>query len=390
MAQQAELKLLGPQYDWRALVEQHGSPLLVLDCDVLRRQYRLLAHALPDVDLYFAIKALPHEIVLATLYREGCNFDLATQGEIRLLEKLLISPRKTIHTHPIKRDVDIRAALRYGCTTFVVDNETELEKFVRYRERVGLLLRLSFPNPDALINLSKKFGLLIQEAPAFMARAAELGLHIKGLSFHVGSQCRDPGAHVRAIQACAELIHSTRGSREVPMRMLDIGGGFPTSYDGSGMGIDAFCAPIREVLATLPGNIHVIAEPGRFIAAPSMTCVASVIGKAKRGDRMWYYLDDGVYGSFSGQIFDHVSYPLFTLKEGPLHPCVLAGPTCDSIDIIREEAMLPELDLGDLIISPMMGAYTSATSTEFNSLPRTHIIAINSDVNAETSFTKIA
>ena len=390
MTQQAELKLLGPQYDWRALVEQHGSPLLVLDCDVLRRQYRLLAHALPQVDLYFAIKALPHEIVLATLYREGCNFDLATQGEIRLLENLLISPKKTIHTHPIKRDVDIKAALRYGCTTFVVDNVTELEKFVRYRERVGLLLRLSFPNPDALINLSKKFGLLIQDAPGFMDKAAGLGLHIKGLSFHVGSQCRDPGAHVRAIQACAELIHATRGSREIPMRMLDIGGGFPTSYDGSGVGIDAFCAPVREALAALPGNIHVIAEPGRFIAAPSMTCVASVIGKAKRGDRVWYYLDDGVYGSFSGLIFDHVNYPLFTLKEGPLHPCVLAGPTCDSIDIIREEAMLPELELGDLIISPMMGAYTSATSTEFNSLPRTHIIAINSDVNMEASFTMIA
>lgn len=390
MAKQAELRLLGPQYDWRGLIEQHGSPLLVLDCDTLRRQYRLLAHALPGVDLYFAIKALPHEVVLTTLYREGCNFDLATQGEIRLLEKHLVSPRKTIHTHPIKRDVDIRAALRYGCTTFVVDNETELDKFVRYRERVGLLLRLSFPNPDALINLSKKFGLPVREAPAFLNRASALGVHIKGLSFHVGSQCRDPGAHVRAIRDCTELIRSTRSSREVPMRILDIGGGFPTSYDGSGMGVEEFCAPIREVLAMLPGNIHAIAEPGRFIAAPSMTCIASVIGKAKRGERMWYYLDDGVYGSFSGQIFDHVSYPLFTLREGPLHPCVLAGPTCDSIDIIREEAMLPDLELGDLVIAPMMGAYTSATATDFNSLPRTAIIALNTDMNAENSFTKIA
>ena len=390
MSQQAELKLLGHQYDWRALVGQHGSPLLVLDCDILRRQYRQLANALPGVDLYFAIKALPHEIVLTTLYREGCNFDLATQGEIRLLEKHLISPRKTIHTHPIKRDVDIKAALRYGCTTFVVDNETELEKFSRYRERVGLLLRLSFPNPDALINLSKKFGLPPQEAPAFLARAAELGLHVKGLSFHVGSQCRDPEAHVRAIQACDELIRATRQSRDVPMRVLDIGGGFPTSYDGSGMGIDAFCGPIREALAALPGNIRVIAEPGRFIAAPAMTCIASVIGKARRDDRMWYYLDDGVYGSFSGQIFDHVSYPLFSLKEGPLQPCVLAGPTCDSIDVIREEAMLPALELGDLIIAPMMGAYTSATATEFNSLPRTHIVAVNTDANTENSVTRIA
>lgn len=390
MTDQAELKLLTPQCDWQSLVHQHGSPLLVLDCDVLRRQYRQLSRALPGVDLYFAIKALPHDVVLATLYREGCNFDLATQGEIRLLEKHSIPPRKTIHTHPIKRDVDIRAALRYGCTTFVVDNETELQKFIRYRERVGLLLRLSFPNPDALINLSKKFGLPAREAQDFLAKAAELGIHIKGISFHVGSQCRTPDAHIRAIDECAELIQSSRKTRDIPMRMLDIGGGFPTSYDGSGLPIEEFCTPVRERLEQLPENIHVIAEPGRFIAAPSMVCITSVIGKAERGDRTWYYLDDGVYGSFSGQIFDHVHYPLFALRDGPRQPCVLAGPTCDSIDVIAEDILMPELELGDLIIAPMMGAYTSATATEFNSLPRTHIIAINTDVHAEDSVTKIA
>lgn len=390
MTDQAELKLLAPQCDWQSLVHRHGSPLLVLDCDVLCRQYRQLSNALPGVDLYFAIKALPHDIVLATLYREGCNFDLATQGEIRLLEKHSIPPQKTIHTHPIKRDVDIRAALRYGCTTFVVDNETELRKFIRYRERVGLLLRLSFPNPDALINLSKKFGLPAAEAQDYLTKAAELGIHIKGISFHVGSQCRTPDAHIRAIDECAELIQTSRKTRDIPMRMLDIGGGFPTSYDGAGLAIDEFCTPIRERLEQLPENIHVIAEPGRFIAAPSMVCITSVIGKAKRGDRTWYYLDDGVYGSFSGQIFDHVHYPLFALRDGPRQPCVLAGPTCDSIDVIAEDILMPELELGDLIIAPMMGAYTSATATEFNSLPRTHIIAINTDAHAEDSVTKIA
>ncbi|MEX2523642.1 MAG: type III PLP-dependent enzyme [Gammaproteobacteria bacterium] len=390
MTDQAELKLLTPQCDWQSLVHRHGSPLLVLDCDVLRRQYRQLSSALPGVDLYFAIKALPHDIVLATLHREGCNFDLATQGEIRLLEKHSIPPKRTIHTHPIKRDVDIRAALRYGCTTFVVDNETELRKFIRYRERVGLLLRLSFPNPDALINLSKKFGLPAPEAQDFLAKAAELGIHIKGISFHVGSQCRTPDAHIRAIDECAELIQASRKTRDIPMRMLDIGGGFPTSYDGAGLPIDEFCTPIRKRLEQLPENIHVIAEPGRFIAAPSMVCITSVIGKAKRGDRIWYYLDDGVYGSFSGQIFDHVHYPLFALRDGPRQPCVLAGPTCDSIDVIAEDILMPELELGDLIIAPMMGAYTSATATEFNSLPRTHIIAINTDAHAEDSVTKIA
>jgi len=388
---QTELKLLAPQYGWQSLVQRHGSPLLVLDCGILRRQYRTLSRALPGVDLYFAIKALPHDVVIATLHREGCNFDLATQGEIRLLEKHSIPPRKTIHTHPIKRDVDIRAALRYGCTTFVVDNETELRKFTRYRERVGLLLRLSFPNSDALINLSKKFGLPAREAQDFLNKAAEQGIHIKGLSFHAGSQCQTPDAHIRAVDECIELIRTGRKTRATPMRMLDIGGGFPTSYDGSaGLTIDEFCNPIRERLDQLPGNIQVIAEPGRFIAAPSMVCITSVIGMAKRGDRTWYYLDDGVYGSFSGQIFDHVHYPLFALKDGPRKPCVLAGPTCDSIDVIAEDILMPELEPGDLIIAPMMGAYTSATATEFNSLPRTHIVAINADTHLQDSITKIA
>ena len=390
MTSQTDLSLLGRQYDWAQLVQEYGSPLLVLDCEVLRKQYRLLTHALPGVDLYFAIKALPNLTVLKTLHREGCNFDLATQGEIHLLESNLIAPGKTIHTHPIKRDVDIRAALRFGCTTFVVDNEFELEKFVRYRERVGLLLRLSFVNPDALINLSKKFGLAADQALAFIDKAQELGLHIKGLSFHVGSQCQHPNAHVNAINICQELIRECRSKKDIPMRILDIGGGFPTSYDGSGMGIDTFCAPIRDALGGLPGNIQVIAEPGRFIAAPAMTCVASVIGKAMRDNKTWYYLDDGVYGSFSGQIFDHVRYPVFALKEGPANPCILAGPTCDSIDVIAEDIQLPALETGDLIVAPMMGAYTSATATEFNSLPRTHIIALNAEDSDESNITRIA
>lgn len=390
MTSQTDISLLERQYDWAQLVQDHGSPLLILDCDVLRKQYRQLSRALPDVDLYFAIKALPNVTVLKTLYREGCNFDLATQGEIHLLESNFISPQKTIHTHPIKRDVDIRAALRFGCTTFVVDNEFELEKFVRYRERVGLLLRLSFVNPDALINLSKKFGLAADQALAFIQKARDLGLHIKGLSFHVGSQCKQPDAHVNAINICAKLIEECRGKMGIPMRTLDIGGGFPTSYDGSGMGIDTFCEPIRAALGKLPENIRVIAEPGRFIAAPAMTCVASVIGKAVRDNKTWYYLDDGVYGSFSGQIFDHVRYPIFALKEGPASPCVLAGPTCDSIDVIAEDIQLPVLETGDLIVAPMMGAYTSATATEFNSLPRTNIIALNAEESDESNVTRIA
>jgi len=124
--------------------------------------------------------------------------------------------------------------------------------------------------------------------------------------------------------------------------------------------------------------VQVIAEPGRFIAGPAGTGVASVIGRAQREGRWWYYLDDGLYGSFSGQLYDHALYPLDALHaRGGRHPCVLAGPTCDSIDVIREDIPLPELAIGDLLVGRMMGAYTSATATDFNFIPRAKIVAVN-------------
>jgi ornithine decarboxylase len=279
--------------------------------------------------------------------------------------------------------------LRYGCTTFVVDNEFELEKFVRYKERVGLLLRLSFPNPNAVVNLSKKFGLSVHDAPDFLNKADTLGIHIKGLSFHVGSQSMLEKSHVDAITKCLEIITESRTKRDTPMSVLDIGGGFPINYDGSGIDIDEFCRPINEVINGRPKNIRVIAEPGRFIAAPAMTCLTSVIGKAVRDDMPWYYLDDGVYNSFSGQIFDHAIYPKISFRKGNTRPSVLAGPTCDSIDVISENIELPDLEIGDLIIAPMMGAYTSATATEFNSLPRTHIIAVNVEEHQDNKITQL-
>ena len=374
--------------DW---VGQHGSPLLVLDCLQLQTQYQRLAAALPAVALHYAIKALPHPAVIETLAALGANFDLASSGEIELLRTLNISPQRTIHTHPIKRDSDIRDALNFGCTTFVVDNIDELQKFIPYKQRVELLLRLSFRSTDAVVDLSKKFGCPIEQAPFLLSMAKQLELPIKGLSFHVGSQCRSPSAHVAAIRACAELIaESYRGERS-PLQILDIGGGFPVAYHKHSEipSLEAFCAPIRKALAELPKTLTVIAEPGRVIAAPAMTAISSVIGKAKRLDRTWYYLDDGVYGSFSGQIYDHARYPITTLPAaGERYASVLAGPTCDSIDIITEDILLPDLLIGDLVIAQMMGAYTLASASEFNSLPKPKVIVHNKPVAIDWSTEK--
>ena len=371
-----------------SLVAIHGSPLMILDCDVIRSQYRALEQALPGVTLHFALKPFPHPAVVKTLLQEGASFDLASNGEVDMVQQAGVPGEMTIHTHPIKRDSDIRHALEYGCTVFVVDNINELEKFIPYRDQVEILVRLSFRNAEAYSDLSKKFGCGPEKAIEIIQYAFDLGIRIKGLSFHVGSPTLDPQKYVRAIERSAAVIDQVFELSLPALSTLDIGGGFPVNYTSDVMPIEDFCTPIRQALTLLPETIKVIAEPGRFMVAPAVTTVASVMGQAERDGKTWYYLDDGIYGSFSGIIFDHGNYPVDALyADGERFPSVLAGPTCDSIDVITEEILLPRLNNGDLIISRMMGAYTSATATEFNFFRKAEVVVLNESLGFyEASF----
>lgn len=362
-------------------VEQFGAPLLLLDCDIIRQQYRALKNALPGVTLHYALKPLPHPVVVRTLLAEGASFDLATSGEVDLVAQEGVPAELTIHTHPIKRDADIRDALAYGCNVFVVDNLNELAKFKAYSEEVELLVRLSFRNSEAFADLSKKFGCSPEQALTIIETAQAWDIRIKGLSFHVGSQTTNPHKYVEAIHTCHRVMQQVVEMGLPALSTLDIGGGFPVNYTQQVMPIDEFCAPINQALNALPDTVHVLAEPGRFICAPAVTSVASVMGQAEREGQIWYYLDDGIYGSFSGLMFDDAKYPLVTIKQGgELLPSVLSGPTCDSVDVIAENIMLPKLENGDLVIGRTMGAYTSATATDFNFFRRAQTIALNEQV----------
>lgn len=362
-------------------VEQFGAPLLLLDCDIIRQQYRALKNALPGVTLHYALKPLPHPVVVRTLLAEGASFDLATSGEVDLVAQEGVPAELTIHTHPIKRDADIRDALAYGCNVFVVDNLNELAKFKAYSEEVELLVRLSFRNSEAFADLSKKFGCSPEQALTIIETAQAWNIRIKGLSFHVGSQTTNPHKYVEAIHTCHRVMQQVVEMGLPALSTLDIGGGFPVNYTQQVMPIDEFCAPINQALNALPDTVHVLAEPGRFICAPAVTSVASVMGQAEREGQIWYYLDDGIYGSFSGLMFDDAKYPLVTIKQGgELLPSVLSGPTCDSVDVIAENIMLPKLENGDLVIGRTMGAYTSATATDFNFFKRAQTIALNEQV----------
>ncbi|MFZ9872691.1 MAG: type III PLP-dependent enzyme [Steroidobacteraceae bacterium] len=365
----------------RRLVREFGSPLLIIDCERIRQQYRSLQRALPGVDLHYALKPLPHPAVVQTVLAEGGFLDLATTGEVELVAKLGADPRLCIHTHPIKRDIDIRSALARGVKVFVADNPDELRKFVPYADEAEVLLRVSFRSPGAVCDLSRKFGCDPENLLALARKAHDLGLIVRGLSFHVGSQAADPSKHVEAIDACARLLAVARREKLGPCDTLDIGGGFPIDYSQRAPIIQEFCAPIRAALAKLPKRVRVIAEPGRYIAGPAAIGVASVMGRAEREGLWWYYLDDGLYGSYSGQLFDHARYPIEALKRGKRHPSVLAGPTCDSIDVISENILLPELEPGDLIVGRAMGAYTWASASEFNFFPKATVVSVNATRN---------
>ncbi len=361
----------------RRLVREFGSPLLIVDCARVRQQYQKLQRALPGVDLHYALKPLPHAAVIQAVIEKGGWLDLATTGEVQLVRRLGVEPARCIHTHPIKRGSDIRNALEYGISTFVADNPDEVRKFRAVAGRVALLLRVSFRSPGAVCDLSRKFGCDPEAALDLARLAADLGIDVCGYSFHVGSQVADAAKYVEAIGVCARLLGAAHRQQLGSCNTLDIGGGFPIDYTERAADIGRLCAPIRRALAQLPRRVRVIAEPGRFIVGPAAIGVATVMGRAQREGHWWYYLDDGLYGSYSGQHYDHARYPVSSLRNGPPLPSVLAGPTCDSIDVIAENLQLPQLRSGDLIVGREMGAYTWACASNFNFFPRAGVVAVN-------------
>jgi ornithine decarboxylase len=362
----------------RRLVRLYGSPLIILDCERVRQQFKRLRRALPGVDLHYALKPFPHPAVVRAIAALGGSLDLATTGEVQLAASLGVEGARCIHTHPIKRDIDIRNALHHDVRVFVVDNPDEVRKFRRYRDKAELLIRVSFRSPGAVSDLSRKFGCDPENALALIRLAAQLGIEVRGVSFHVGSQAPNPMKHVEAIDACARLLAAARREKLGVLDTLDIGGGFPIDYSKRVPEIGRFCAPIRKALQGLPARVRVIAEPGRYIVGPAAIGVATVMGRAEREGLWWYYLDDGVYGSYSGQLYDHAQYPIEALRmEGELRPSVLAGPTCDSIDVIAENILLPKLKAGDLVVGRAMGAYTWATACEFNFFPKPAVVSVN-------------
>jgi ornithine decarboxylase len=234
--------------------------LFIIDAARVRAQYRRLGAALPSVDLHYALKPLPHAAVIQTLSAEGAYFDLATNGEVDLVQRCGIRPERCIHTHPIKRDSDIRTALDYGVNVFVIDNPDELRKFIPFRNRAAVLIRVCFRSPDAVCDLSKKFGCAPDAVAELLGLAAELRIETRGFSFHVGSQAADSGMHVKAIQVCRELLRDAAKSGH-DLSIVDIGGGFPVDYSINVRPFAARWIHSRPTSASSPSRVATLRLP---------------------------------------------------------------------------------------------------------------------------------
>lgn len=290
---------------------------------------------LPDFGLHYAVKALPHPIVLSTIAICGGGFDVATRGEIDLLQRLGLPVHRCIHTNPIKKPADIDHAYAAGVRSFVVENACEAQKLTGLPDDIELLVRLAFRNPTAKSDLSTKFGVEPAEAELLVKHVLAAGVQFAGFSFHVGSQSSSAEPYRHALQQTLELVAHLKNSLGVHARVIDIGGGFPVGYREVAPSVADVGAIVDDVLGESRHEFTLLAEPGRFLAADCMTLLTSVVGMAVHDGQVWHYLDDGVYGSYSNVMTEDVHPPILALSElispeSSLEPVTLAGPTCDS------------------------------------------------------------
>jgi len=372
----------------KKLAEEHGTPLFVVDHDQLRRNYAQFKRYLPRIQAYYAVKANSDPAIVKTFYEAGASFDVASMPEFRIvyeyIKDLPDKPRqdwiwdKIIYANPIKANETLQDLNQYK-PLVTYDNYEEIRKIKKYAPLAGLALRIKVPNTGAMVELSSKFGASPGECVDLILAADKAGLVVEGLSFHVGSQTTNFQNYVAAINLAANLFKEAKDRGYAKMNLLDIGGGFPAPYDDS-------VKPFRELARTIngeldrlfPKQIQILAEPGRFLVATAAVAVSKIVGKAVRDGKLCYYINDGVYHTFSGVIFDHCHYHLKSFKRGPTEICSVFGPTCDALDVVSMAEQLPaNLERGDLLYSENIGAYSHASSTWFNGFAPAKVVHVN-------------
>jgi ornithine decarboxylase len=339
-----------------------GTPYLLLDLDRVRANVHRLQTAFSALrpTLYYAVKANSDPRVLSLLRDLGCGFDVASINEIRSLQALGIPGSDITFSATVKIPSHIEEAHARGIDRFAFDSPTEVDKLAHLAPGSRVVLRLEVPHEGSCWPLAGKFGVPHTDAPALLEYAQRNGLQPYGLTFHVGSQCLRPQSWLDAIELCGRVWQEAR-SQGIELRLLNLGGGLPARYteDVPNVG-DIGALASRAALRTFGPDVEYAFEPGRSLVADAGTLVTSVIGKATRGGKRWVFVDLSIYAGLL-EVIGGWSYPMRTAKDHqPRQRVTLAGPSCDSTDVLAEDVALPELEVGDRLELLTAGAYTTS------------------------------
>jgi ornithine decarboxylase len=346
----------------------YARPFLLIDAGIIREKTRRFLAAMPRVRPHYAVKANPDPRVVRVLIEAGTGFEIASTAELDLLLELGVPAAQVIYSNPMKSREWIEYAAAKGVEWFVLDAVEELRKLHRVKPDAKLYLRIDTPNIGADWPLAGKFGAHTGEIPEIIATAAALGADLAGVTFHVGSQCRNADNWRAGIEGAKRVFRKMRLKGLRP-RLLNIGGGYPVRHTKPIPSIEVIGELVNRALEGLPGEVRVMAEPGRFLVSDSGWFVCRVVATATRGGKRWAYLDAGMFGGII-ETTEGLQYDVVTERTGRLVPWTVAGPTCDSVDIVMRDQLLPE-DLGadDFVYIPNGGAYTTAYASNFNGFP---------------------
>lgn len=383
LLQKYEVKLYGSDYEMYDIIndfleENHSErAFYIIDLGEITKSFTNWITLLPNVKPYYAIKCNPNPVLLDALASLGANFDCASENEMKTIIEITKDPTRIIFANPCKMSSQIRYARANDVDLMTFDCEEELYKIKLYHPYAKLVLRLAVDDSKSVCKFNVKFGCKLNQVEELLTIAKTLKLNVTGFSFHVGSGCKSADNFYDAIKTCRDATDIASGLG-IAVNMIDIGGGFP-GVDRD-VAFEDIAKQVNRGIEEFFGNelkndtVTFIAEPGRYFAQRSHTLILNVIGKKVSVDEtdgektIIYYLNDGIYGSFNCIYFDHTSPTIlpFNERDGKLHRSKLFGPTCDSIDLISENIMLPELAIGEWIYVENFGAYTVAASSGFN------------------------
>jgi ornithine decarboxylase len=352
----------------QAARQKYTRPFLILDTAIVRDKVRRFRAAMPRVRPHYAVKANPDRRVLKALVQEGAGFEIASTQELDLLLGLGVPPAEVFYSNPVRSRESIAYAAAKGVEWFVVDSADELRRVHETKPDAKQYLRIATPNIGADWPLAGKFGAGAADAREIVMLAAKLGADLAGVTFHVGSQCRNPENWRVALEK-ARALFDIMARVGLKPRLLNIGGGYPVRHVKPIPSIEVIGEVVNESLKAFPEDVQVVAEPGRYLVSDAGYFVCRVLGTASRAGKRWMHWDAGLFGGVI-ESSEGLKYRIRTDRSGPDIPWTVAGPTCDSVDVVMRDEPLPsDLQEGDFVYIRNAGAYTTAYASQFNGFP---------------------